>query len=454
MTRPPHQDIGLRAPDTAPQSLASSSDWSPRGALILGWVCVALLLLGFGGWSVFSTIAGAVVASGQIEVEQNRQVVQHPYGGQVRAVLVKEGDLVQEGQPVMRLDPVGLDSQFAIADARYYEYLASEARLEAERDARRALIVPQVLADAAQARPDVQRILDGQRELLAARLVTAEQEVAQLEKRREQIQAQVVGLKAQQRALSEQLALSNAEIANQQSLFDRGLAQSSTILALRSNASEVAGALGAISAQIAQAEQQITEVDLVVLKNATDRREAAITEMRDVKSALLQAAQERASLADRLERLELRAPVSGIVYGLTVFGAGAVVRAADPVLYIVPQDRPLVIAAKVSPIHIDQVFPGQAVSVRFPAFDTRTTPEVDGTIVRISPDSFTDERTGATYYRAEIRLPQDEVAKLPEGDVLIPGMPVETYMKTSDRSPLAYLVKPFSEYFMRAFRED
>ena len=130
------------------------------------------------------------------------------------------------------------------------------------------------------------------------------------------------------------------------------------------------------------------------------------------------------------------------------------IRPADPVLYLIPQDRPLVIAAQVSPIHIDQIFVSQDVVVRFSAFDSRTTPELSGTVVQISADAFVDERTQGTYYRAEIRLPEGELDKLPEGLVLIPGMPVEAFIRTKDRTPLAYLIKPLSDYFAKAFRES
>ena len=168
----------------------------------------------------------------------------------------------------------------------------------------------------------------------------------------------------------------------------------------------------------------------------------------------LELAEQRRALLGRLNRLDIRAPVSGIIYSKQVFTPRSVIRAADPVMYLIPQDRPLVVAAQVEPIHVDQVFVSQEVVVRFSAFDSRTTPELFGTVVQVSADAFTDERSQRTYYRAEIRLSEDEIAKLPEGLVMIPGMPVEAFIRTEDRTPLAYLVKPLSDYFAKAFRES
>ena len=156
----------------------------------------------------------------------------------------------------------------------------------------------------------------------------------------------------------------------------------------------------------------------------------------------------------QLKRLEITAPVAGVVYGMTVFAPRSVIRAADPVLYLVPQDRPLVIAAQIEPIHIDQTHVGQEVTLRFSALDQRTTPELFGTVTQISADAFTNEETSASYYRAEIILNEGEAEKLPEGSTLIPGMPVEAFLRTADRTPLAYLVKPFTDYFSKAFRES
>ena len=160
------------------------------------------------------------------------------------------------------------------------------------------------------------------------------------------------------------------------------------------------------------------------------------------------------ALNERLSRMDIRASVSGVVYGLSVFTPRSVIRAAEPVLYLIPQDRPLVITVQVPPIHIDQVFVGQNAVLRFSALDQRSTPELFGKVVKVSPDAFTDETSRMSYYRAEILLDTGETDRLPASVTLIPGMPVEAFIRTQDRTPLAYLIKPLSDYFAKAFREN
>ena len=202
----------------------------------------------------------------------------------------------------------------------------------------------------------------------------------------------------------------------------------------------------------AQSETRLTEIGITKLKTAAERRETAETELRDLGYRELELAERRRALTEQISRLDIRAPVSGIVHQLQVTTPRSVVRPAEPVLYLIPQDRPLVIAARISPINIDEVRVGQDVSLRFSAFSSRTTPEIDGTLAGVSADAVVDEATQMQYYRGQVTISQAERDKL--GDVaLIPGMPVEVYIQTGERSPLAYLLKPLTDYFMRAFRE-
>ena len=203
----------------------------------------------------------------------------------------------------------------------------------------------------------------------------------------------------------------------------------------------------------AQAAGRITEIEVEILKLGSRRREEAITNLRDIQYRELELLEERRALIEQLNRLDIRAPVGGVVYGLTVFALRAVVRPADPLLYVIPQDKPLIINAEIDPIHIDKLFVGQDVVLRFPALDQRTTPELTGTVMQISADAFQEQETRRSFYRAEITLSEGEQAKLPEGVTLIPGMPVEAFVRTADRTPIAYLVKPLTDYFTKAFRE-
>ncbi|MEM5476172.1 HlyD family type I secretion periplasmic adaptor subunit [Pacificibacter sp. AS14] len=450
----PDADIMQKAKAAQPVAVTEPEKWSVRGPLIVGFVCILVLFGGFGLWAVLARIDGAIVASGQVQVEQNRQVVAHRDGGEVASVQVSEGDLVNAGQLLLQISGREIASELAITEGQLFEVMARAARLQAERDgAAEITFAPEVL-DRAQTDRDVARLIAGQLDLFTARRLTAQKEIEQLGKRSAQIAAQIAGFMAQRSALEQQLALIDEDLVSQDALLKRGLTQQSSVNALRREQVGAAGQIGALTASMAQAESQGTEIELQILKLSSDRRESAITTLRDIQARSLELRQQRENLQERLKRLDVRAPLSGVVYDLSVFGPGAVVTSAEPLLFIVPQDRPLVVSSRVSPIHVDKVYPGQPVRLRFATFDSRTTPEINGSVTKVSADAFIDDATRTSYYLAEIHIDEDQRNRLPAGSVLIPGMPVETYMSTGERSPLAYLTKPLTDYFVRAFRED
>ncbi|SDK62850.1 HlyD family type I secretion periplasmic adaptor subunit [Aliiruegeria lutimaris] len=430
------------------------SRMSARFPLWLGLISIALLLGGFGSWSLTSRIAGAVVASGHVEVDQHRQVVQHLDGGIVKRLLVQEGDRVGAGQKLIELEDSELRSELTIVEGQVFELMARAGRFEAERDGAQEITYPAELLAAASTRSEIADLVAGQTRLFQARLGTLQKEADQLARRRQQIESQVDGIDAQRTALTEQLSLIGQELQDQQHLLDKGLAQASRVLSLQRERSGLAGSLGELAASRAETLGRMTEMDIEILKLETDRREEAISQLRDLKSSIVELNERRHSLGKRLSRLEIAAPAAGIVHGLVVNTPRSVIRAAEPVAYIVPQDRPLVITARIDPLHVDEVFVGQEVTLRFPAFDSRRTPELGGRVFRISADAFSDERSGQSFYRCEIVLDEDEIKKLGEGKEVLPGMPVEAYIRTGERSPLAYLVKPFTDYFNKAFRES
>lgn len=432
----------------------ANPQFSARGPVLLGVIALAVLIGGFGTWSVLSNISGAVVAQGQVEVDQNRQVVQHPDGGVVAAIEVDEGDVVAPGDVLIRLDATSLRSEHTIIRGQLDEILARRARLEAERDGAGAVTFPEGLLARAASEPDLAAQLAGQDRLFTSRRASLATESARLGKRIAQIRNQIDGIDAQHAALDRQLELLKEELANQQTLLDKGLTQAGRVLELQRAEARLLGQRGELTAQRAENEGRITEIEIEADKLTTTQREEAITELRDLQTRALELGEQLNALDERLARLDIRAPVGGVVLGLTVFAERAVIRPADPVLYLVPQDRPLVISARVEPIHVDQVFVGQEVILSFPAFDSRTTPQLTGRVVTLSADAFTDDNTGASFYRAEVHLAEGEASRLPDGTVLIPGMPVDTFLRTQDRSPLAYLVKPLTDYFNKAFREN
>lgn len=429
-----------------------SQKWSARRPVTTGLVTLALLVGGFGGWSLLTDISGAIVAPGQLEVEQNRQIVQHPDGGVVAEIAVVEGQAVKSGDLLIRLDGNLLESELAIVEGQLFEARARRARLEAERDDKDAPVFAGELAEMAKTRPEVAELVEGQRGLFFARRESLARQSEQLVKRGAQIASQIEGVAAQSQALTIQLDLIRKELKDQQSLLDKGLAQASRVLALQREEAQLLGNAGELASSRAQAEGRATEVELEILRLAAVRREEANTQLRDVGPQELELAERRRALTERIARLDIRAPVSGLVLGLQVTSPRSVLRPADPVLYLIPQDRPLVITAQITPIHVDEVHIGQQVRLVFPAFSARTTPELFGHVTTISADALTDQRSQASYYRAEIVLDAGEMAKL-SNLTLLPGMPVEAFIQTGARTPMAYLLKPFTDYFNLAFRE-
>ena len=433
-----------------PTSQDPNKRWSTRAPMAIGLIALLVLVGGFGTWAVMAQITGAVITSGQIEVDRNRQVIQHPDGGVVAEILVDEGDLVAENDLLIRLDATNLQSELAVVEGQLFELIARRGRLEAERDGTDALTFDPVLQD----NPQSAELIAGQTRLFEARLESLQTATEQLNQQRGQIESQIGGIEAQRAALETQGGLIQQELADQQKLLEQRLVQARGVSQLRREEADLMGSIGELTASAAQAAQRVTEIDIKVLTLTTTRREEAITRLRDLQYNELELSERRRTLTQQLDRLDIRAPVSGIVYGLQVFAPRSVVRPADPVMFLVPQDRPLVIATKVMPTDVDQIHLGQEVTLRFSAFDQRRTPELLGKVTLVSADIFTDEATGAAYYQAEVQLNEGEAEKLPEDMVLIPGMPVEAFVRTADRTPMDYLLKPLADYFAKAFRES
>jgi HlyD family type I secretion membrane fusion protein len=430
-----------------------STPWTARRPLALGFFALIMLVGGFGGWGVFSRLAGAIVAPGQIEVDQNRQTVQHPDGGVVAEILVDEGDLVAKGDLLIRLDRTLAQTSLASIENQLFDIRARAARLRAESMDAPEITFPADVLTAAETSAEVARAVQGQQRLFDQRRTRVQQNLDQLHRRIDQIEAQIQGTRAQKTALDLQLSLIREELTDQSSLLEKGLTQTRTVLALRRQEAEALGSLGELDANIARAQGQITETELEILKLQSSMREEALSRLRDLEYRDLELSEERATLRETLARMDIRAPVGGAIYGLQIFAQRAVIRAAEPILSIVPQDRPLVISANIDPTNIDQVYTGQEVVLKFSAFSRRTASEFFGHVTTVSADAFTNETTGARFYRVEIQLDPGELDKLGPGEILIPGMPVEAFIRTQDRSPIAYLVKPLTDYFAKAFRD-
>ena len=430
----------------------SPRKWKATGALLIGTLALTILVGVIGVWSVEARIAGAVIAPGMIQVESNRQVLQHPQGGVVGALFVKDGDHVAAGDIVLQFDDTQMQSELAIIEGQLFEILASKARFQAERDGLNTLPIPIDLQTLARANADVQSLIAGQKRLFDARATSLRQNAEQIDEQIAQTENQILGVGAQLTALEKQNILIEAELTDTQDLFDKGLTPASRLSSLLREQARLAGEIGKTTASIAQLRGQIAALNIRRITLTTRLREEAISSLRDLQYHEVELVQRRLSLLDTLAHLDVRAPVAGVVYGSQVFALQSVVSPAEPIMYIIPQDQPLVVSARVDPIHIDQVHVGQRATLRFAAFDQRMTPDVFGHVTNLSADVFTDDATGVSYYQIELIPAEDQMGKL--GDqVLLPGMPVEAFIKTGERSPLAYLAKPLTDYFAKAFRE-
>lgn len=416
----------------------------------IGLVTVAVFLGGLLYWSMATRISGAIIASGRTEVDSNRHIIQHLEGGVVAEIRVSEGSKVAKGDLLIRLDGAALRSDLALVENQLFEVLARMGRLQAERDDTAEITFDPLLL--AQTTEDARALMRGQERLFHARVESGKQQTDQLLRRREQITQRITGIHAQSESLGTQLALIEEELSNQTSLLDKGLAQASRVLALRREQAVLTGQTGELSATLAQADEQITEINIEILRLSSERREDAIQELRDSEFRKLDLLEKRQAIRRKLDNLDMRATTDGVVYGLSVFAAEAVLRPAEPVMYLVPQNRPLVITARVAATDVDQVFVGQAATLHFASFDQRTTPQLFGTVGNVSADAFTDDRTGMSFYRIELLLNDGEMARIQ--DTILPGMPVEAFISTTDRSPMAYLTKPLADYFNKAMREN
>ncbi|MEM7237539.1 MAG: HlyD family type I secretion periplasmic adaptor subunit [Pseudomonadota bacterium] len=427
--------------------------WSAGGYIRFGLVCVILLVGGLGGWAATAKLAGAVIAAGQLRVEAQRQIVQHLDGGVVGAINVRNGDVVKAGDIVIHLDDTTLRSELIVLESQLFEIMARRGRLFAEQADLTKITYDQELIAAAGTRPDVQTLMDGQVSLFEARRQTLASELGVMKERQIQINEQIEGSVAEMSSLKRQSELIEEELVSMRELQRKGLAQASRVLSLEREAARLLGEFGQMSAQNAQLKGQISELKIEELRMLDARREEAISQERELGFRELELKERRIALLDQLGRLEIRAPRPGVVHDMTVFALKSVIRPAEPILYIVPSDTGMVIDARVEPLHRDQVHPLQDVVLRFSAFNSRTTPELFGKVATVSSDTLTDEASGLTYFSAEVALNEGEVEKL-AGNELVAGLPVEVYIQTGERTPLNYLMRPITDYFSRALREE
>ncbi|PJG54907.1 HlyD family type I secretion periplasmic adaptor subunit [Bradyrhizobium forestalis] len=419
--------------------------------LLLGLGIVLVLVVGLGGWASTVLISGALIAPGQIVVESNVKKVQHPTGGVVGEVRARDGDLVKAGDIVVRLDDTVTKANLAIVTKNLDAAQARAARLQAEQRGVDKIEFPQSLLDRA-SDPDVKLLLSAETKLFDVRVNGRTGQKAQLRERITQLNEEIAGLSAQEKAKDQEIALVQNELTGVRELYDKRLVQLSRLTQLERDSARLNGERAQYIASRAQAKGKITETELQIIQVDKDVVSEVSKDLRETNDKIGELIERKVAAEDQLRRVDIRAPQDGMVLQSTVHTVGGVVTAGDTLMLIVPQADDLQVEAKVNPVDIDKLQIGQKTLLRLSAFNQRTTPELNGVVSRVSPDVTTDQRTGQGYYTIRVSMPAEEVARL--GDVkLIPGMPVEAFVQTGDRTMLSYLMKPLHDQLMRAFRE-
>ncbi|MCA2011432.1 HlyD family type I secretion periplasmic adaptor subunit [Cereibacter sphaeroides] len=421
---------------------------SARGPAALGLTACAVLALGLIGWAARAAIVSAVVASGEVDVSAFRHPVQHPDGGVVSEVYVTEGQQVEAGEVVIRLDGRAVQTELDFIEAQIVEGQARQVRLQAERD---GLDFPPLELDAMQDRRRV-RALGAQLRLFDARRETFERQQAQLVQRRRQAEAELEGLIAQRNEMDAEMGILREELDNQMELRSRGLTVSSRVSEMARDYARLQGSRAALLARNSELRGQVTEIALQTETLRATRREEAEERYADTGLQLIELRARRASLRARLEALELRAPAAGVVHALSLPAPETVLRAAQEVMQIIAPPPAPILSVRVSPDEIDHVELGQPAFLRFPGLAARNLPDLPGRVTNISAATIADEQTGTRHFRVQI-IPTAETLDIVGRDELVPGMSVQAFIATGERTPLAYLIDPIRDHFARALRE-
>lgn len=436
----------------APSRPATRFSSSMKRYVTIGLATCILLVFGVGGWAATARLASAVIAGGTVVVASNVKSVQHPDGGIVGEIKVTDGDHVEAGDLLIRLDETLVAANRALLDGQIIALEARLARLEAEREDADTITIPPELAERLD-EPLVKQALESERKVFMARKETMKGQVDRLNERIAQLHEQIRGLEAQKTAKEEELALIEDELDILTDLFDRGRTTRDKIVNLRRTRTRLLGERGELASQIAMAKGRINETQLEVLQITTDRREKTFAEITEIKPEIGNLRERRAAADFQLKRMDIRAPATGTVFELAVHTVGGVIQPAETIMQIVPQTDALVIEARVAPMDVDQVAIGQEAVVVLSAFDYKTTPQLHGTVTFVSAEASRDEATGTTFYRVRVSLNEGELDRLPEGLVLLPGMPAELYISTGGQTVVSYLMRPLTEQIRRAWRE-
>ena len=418
-----------------------------RGGLLI----LAAGILVLGAWAVLAPLSGAVIAPGFVKIDLNRKVVQHQEGGIVSAIRVRDGDRVKAGQELILLDDVRVDAQLDLLRTQYDTERIKAARLEAERAFAEKLVFPRDIAQR-QADPRIKEVIVRESGLFRARRETVDQQIMVLRRQISETTDEAAALAAQLTAEGRALKLQKEELAANERLLDQGYVQKTRILTLERAVAEYEARFGEHQAQASQARQRATELELRILSIRNDYVQKAADELKDTTPRLFDLEERIRPSKDAAERQRILAPIAGEVVGLRVFTSGAVIGPRDVLMEIVPDDKRLIIEARIRPEDINHVHDGSEADIRLTAYKQRTTPLVQGSVVYVSGDRMVDEQTKQPYYVVHVDV---SAASLARGGnlTLQAGMPAEVYIRTDERSTFDYLTAPVTSYLRRAMRE-
>jgi HlyD family secretion protein len=414
-------------------------------------IASVLLVVGVGGWAATTEFSGAVIAQGQIVVDSNVKKVQHPTGGVVGELRVRDGDHVKAGDIVARLDDTQTRANLAIITKALDELAARQAREESETYGTDTIEFPQGLLDRMD-NLDVAKAVNGERKQFEVRRQTREGQKSQLKERVTQLKEEMIGYTAQIGSKDNQIDWIKKELVGVNDLWTKGLIPYTRVTALERERERLEGERGQLVASIAQSKGKITETELQILQVDQDMRSEVGKDLADIRGKVSELVEKKVAAEDQLKRVDIRAPQDGMVHQLTVHTVGGVIGQGEVIMLIVPEADALDVEAKIQPQDIDQLRLGQPAILRLAAFNQRTTPELNGTVNRISADVSEDQKTGAHYYTIRINVPASEIARL-KGLQLVPGMPVEAFVQTTPRTVMTYLIRPFHDQLARTFRE-
>jgi len=411
--------------------------------------CVAVVV-GAGGWAATAELSGAVIGTGTIVVDGNVKRVQHKEGGIVGEILVRNGTRVEAGDVLIRLDDTLPQANQAIVASQIDQMTARRLRLIAERDDLKSMKPP---LSGSGLRQDGGEYFAAEEALFQARSRTVDGQESQLREQIGQLGQETRGLTVRRDAKSDELDWIEQELTRVRSLTSQGLVQFTRLSELQREKAQLEVERGQFIAGIARASIRVTETELQILQVDEDRRTEVLTELRDVENKLAELTQQRVTAEDELSRINILSPQKGVVHELAVHTVGGVIPSGETVMLIVPTQDELVVEARLQPSDIDKVATGQPVTLRFSAFNQRTTPELFGSVTTVAADLVSNPQTGESGYTARVHIPQEELNRL--GKIaLIAGMPVEAFIQTGDRSALSYLVKPLADQIARAMREE